>query len=104
MVPVDLSQPRKGAAFERLPGSAWAFFGLLLLVSYVPVLLRLVRQWDSDPDMGHGFFVPVVACFIVWQKRRELLALTPSPNWWGLAVVLYGALQLYIATLGAELF
>jgi exosortase len=76
----------------------------LLLFSYAPVLWRLVEQWDSDPDMGHGFFVPVVAGFIVWQNRRELLALKPSPNWWGLAVVLYGALQLYIATLGAELF
>jgi exosortase len=81
-----------------------ACLGALLLFSYAPVLWRLVGQWDSDPDMGHGFFVPVVAGFIVWQNRRELLALTPSPNWWGLAIVLYGALQLYIATLGAELF
>ena len=88
----------------RFPWSAWALFGALLLASYAPVLWRLVRQWDSDPDMGHGFFVPVVAGFIAWQKRHELLALTPSPNWWGLAVVLYAAFQLYIATLGAELF
>ena len=88
----------------RLPWSAWVWFAALLLVSYAPVLWRLVRQWDSDPDMGHGFFVPVVAGFIAWQKRRELWALEPSPNWWGLAVVLYAALQLYIATLGAELF
>src|SRR5579862_6368051 len=88
----------------RLPWSAWAWFGVLLIVAYAPVLWRLVRQWDSDADMGHGFFVPVIAGFIVWQKRRELAALTPSPNWWGLAIVLYGALQLAIATLGAELF
>jgi exosortase len=88
----------------RLPWSAWAWFVALLLVSYAPVLWRLVRQWDSDPDMGHGFFVPVVAGFIAWQQRHELRALEPSPNWWGLAVVLYAALQLYIATLGAELF
>jgi exosortase len=81
-----------------------AWLGALLLFSYAPVLWRLVEQWDSDPDMGHGFFVPVVAGFIVWQNRHELLLLTPSPNWWGLAIVLYGALQLYIATLGAELF
>jgi len=88
-------------------GISWfvlAWLGALLLFSYAPVLWRLVEQWDVDPDMGHGFFVPVVAGFIVWQNRRELLALSPSPNWWGLAVVLYGALQLYIATLGAELF
>jgi len=88
----------------RLPWIAWAWFGALLLASYAPVLWRLVQQWDSDPDMGHGFFVPLVAGFIGWQKRRELAALDASPNWWGLAVVLYGALQLYIATLGAELF
>lgn len=87
-----------------LPWAVWAWFGALLLLIYAPVLWRLVRQWDSDPDMGHGFFVPVVAGFIAWQKRRELLALKPSPNWWGLALVVYGALQLYIATLGAELF
>ncbi|HXM44505.1 MAG TPA: exosortase [Bryobacteraceae bacterium] len=89
---------------KRLPWEVWAWFGALLLLSYAPVLWRLVRQWDSDPDMGHGFFVPLVVGFIVWQKRAELLALKSSPNWWGLAVVLYGGLQLYIATLGAELF
>jgi len=88
----------------RLTWQTWAWFGALLLVCYAPVLWRLVRQWDYDPDMGHGFFVPVVAAFIVWQKRHELLALKPSPNWWGLAIVLYAALQLYVATLGAELF
>jgi len=89
---------------ERLPWVAWAWFGALLLASYAPVLWRLVQQWDFDPDMGHGFFVPLVAGFIVWQKRAELAALRSVPNWWGLAVVLYGGLQLWIATLGAELF
>lgn len=89
---------------KRVPWVAWAWFAALLLLSYAPVLWRLVRQWDSDPDMGHGFFVPLIVGFIVWQKRAELLALKPAPNWWGLAVVIYGGLQLWIATLGAELF
>jgi len=89
---------------RRLTWFAWLWFGALLLVSYTPVLWRLVRQWGSDPDMGHGFFVPLVAGFIAWQKREELFRLEPSPSWWGLAIVLYGALQLWIATLGAELF
>ncbi|HVN06949.1 MAG TPA: exosortase [Bryobacteraceae bacterium] len=102
--------PRKAPTAEpelhtgRLSWAVWAWFGVLLLASYAPVLWRLVQQWDTDPDVGHGFFVPVVAGFIAWQKRDALLALEPAPNWWGLAIVLYGALQLYIATLGAELF
>src|SRR5579871_3985799 len=89
---------------NALSWRVWAGLGVLLLACYAPVLWRLIEQWNSDPDMGHGFFVPLVAGFIVWQKRSELAALEPRPNWWGLVIVIYGALQLAIATLGAELF
>ena len=88
-------------------GFSWLsvlWFGVLLAVCYAPVIQRLVRQWFADPDMGHGFFVPAVAGYIVWLKRHEFLSLAPSPNWWGLAIVVLGAVQLYVATLGAELF
>ncbi len=91
---------------ERQPFS-WvtiSWFGILLFLCYAPVLIALVKNWNSDADMGHGFFVPVISAFIVWQKRAELAALNPKPNWWGLPIVLYAALQLYLATLGAELF
>jgi exosortase len=81
---------------------AW-FFGLLI-VCYGPVLLRLVDQWNNDEDMGHGFFVPVIAGYIAWQKKEELLSAKLKPNAWGLVVLLLAACQLYIGTLGAELF
>ena len=86
---------------------AWAeiaWFGAMAVACYAPILLALVRQWDNDPDMGHGFFVPVVAAYIVWRRRDELMAMPAEPNWWGLAVVAYGALQLWIGTLAVELF
>ncbi len=84
------------------PAIAW--FGGLLVVCYAPVLLALVRNWNEDQDMSHGFIVPILAAYIAWQKRDELSARAPAPDWWGLPIVVYGALQLYIATLGAELF
>ncbi len=87
-----------------LPWKSVAWFGALLVLSYAPVLFGLVKQWDQDADMGHGFFVPAIAAFVVWQKRQELAGLKLRPNWWGLAVVLYGGFQLIVATLGAELF
>jgi exosortase len=89
---------------RQLPWNEIAWFGVLMLVCYAPVLRALVRQWGSDPDMGHGFFVPVIAGYIVWQKRNELAAIRPQPNWWGLAVVMIGAVQLIVGTLGVELF
>ena len=83
---------------------AVGWFSLLLIACYAPVLWGLVRQWDQDADMGHGFFVPIIAGFICWQKRQELLNVKPAPTWWGLPVVIWGALQLYVGTLGVELF
>ena len=89
---------------SQLPWGKIAWFGLLMIVCYAPVLRAMVAQWGSDPDMGHGFFVPVIAAYIVWQKRNELAAIKSQPNWWGLAVVMLGAVQLIVGVLGVELF
>ena len=91
-------------AAPKLPWTKIAWFGALLALSYAPVLAHLVRQWNNDPDMSHGFFVPLVFALIIWQRREELAAIKPRPSWWGLILVLYGTAQLFIATLGAELF
>jgi exosortase len=91
---------------EPAPHS-WAlagWFGLLLVVCYAPILRALIYAWIHNEDMGHGFFVPVVAGFIVWQRRGELLALKPEPTWWGISLVVAGGLCLVLATLGAEVF
>lgn len=102
MTPV--TDPATTTAPGKISWVPLAWFGGLLIACYAPILWALVQQWNVNPDMGHGFFVPLIAGFIAWQKREELLALKASPNWWGLAVVAYGGLQLYVATLGAELF
>ena len=89
---------------SQVPWTALVWFAALVVLSYFPVIVRLVDQWSNDEDMGHGFFVPVIAAYIAWQKRDELRAAQLRPNYLGLAVVAFGALQLYIGTLGAELF
>jgi exosortase len=99
-----MTPPLETPAKDKLPWTGIAWFGVLLIACYAPVLRALVRQWNNDPDMGHGFFVPLIAGFIIWQHRDDLAAAKPEPNWWGVVVVAWGGLQLMLATLGAELF
>ena len=105
MVSVPAGQPKiiseKSAKF---PFSSAIWFTALLLVCYGPILYRMVIQWATDENMGHGFFVPIVAGYIAWQRRAELAATPAKPNGWGLAIVIFAALQAIAATLGAELF
>jgi exosortase len=81
-----------------------AWFGALLALCYWPVIVSLVSQWNTDEDMGHGFFVPILAAYIAWQSREEFLAAPAKQSWWGFALVIYAGIQLLIATMGAELF
>jgi exosortase len=90
--------------FRRpMPWAKVAWFGGLIFLCYAPILYALLVEWSTNDDMGHGFFVPLISAFIVWQRREELMAIQPRPNWWGLVVVALGAAQLLVATLGVEL-
>jgi len=92
--------PRK----TPLPWVQIAWFAALAIACYAPILYRLALQWSDDPDMGHGFFVPLVVGMIVWQRREDLAATEIRPSWWGLLVILLGAAQMVLGTLGVELF
>jgi exosortase len=99
--------PDRGAAVEersQLPWTAMIWFAVLLFACYAPVLYALAHQWATDDDMGHGFFVPLVAGYIAWQRRSEIAAVKPVPNYWGLVIVLLGAIQMMLGTLGAQIF
>ncbi len=85
-------------------GTAAQITAILLLACYAPLLAGLARQWATDPDMSHGFFVLPVVAFVVWRRREELAAIRPVTNWWGLAIVIWGAAQMLLGTLGAQVF
>src|SRR5579864_8013664 len=94
----------RDSSTQAMPWTALGWFAMLIALCYWPVLVRLVAQWNNDEDMGHGFFVPILAAYIAWQKRAEFFAVPAKVNWLGLALVIYAGLQLCVATLGAELF
>lgn len=107
MTPVLTGSVREGGATGTPNPFSWTTIGwisLLLGICYAPVLYHLAQQWIGDEDMGHGMFVPVIAAIIAWQKREQIARLPPKRNWWGLVVMIWAALQLWLATLGAELF
>ncbi|HTS51613.1 MAG TPA: exosortase/archaeosortase family protein [Bryobacteraceae bacterium] len=92
------------ATQPRLAWPAMAWFSALLIACYAPLLWALARQWATAEDMSHGFFVPLVAGYIVWRKRGELAAIKPSPNYWGLMLAAWGGVQMVLGTLAAQVF
>src|SRR3954449_7215393 len=105
MVTAPVARPAE--ATPSSPKVAWqpiAWFGAHLLGCYAPILYRMGVQWATDENMGHGFFVPLIAGYTAWQRRDALLSTPRKPNGWGLVLVVWAAFQALAATLGAELF
>ena len=71
---------------------------------YVGVVSSLVRQWASDDNYSHGFFVVPLALYFAWERRAKLAAATPHPGLVGLLVILGSVALWMVGLLGAELF
>lgn len=91
-----------------LPGPQWIIVGVALvaLIAYVyyATLANLVRDWWTDPNFSHGFFVPAFSLFVLWQQREQLAGLKPEPSWWGSLFVAGALAMMVLGALGAELF
>jgi exosortase len=76
----------------------------LLLLLYGPILRFLVLQWWSDPDYGHGFFVPLFSGYVLYQERNRWMNGEAKPSNFGFLVMLGAIGLLLVGSLGAELF
>ena len=81
---------------------------LLLTISFSIVfhntILNMAKDWSNDDNYSHGFLVPLIAGFMIWQKREKLADLKVSHNNWGLIVIAAGMSIYLVGNIGAELF
>src|SRR5580700_1480732 len=99
-----LPEHSEAATLRPVPWTAIIWFTGLLILGSFQILQYLVHIWANDEDVGHGFFVPVVAAWIAWQRKDQILSMQLKPAWWGVGVMIWGAAQGYLGTLGAEQF
>lgn len=84
---------------------AAGWLALLVAVCYWPVIGNIVHQWQSDDNMAHGWFVPVIVGYIVWERREELAgAGIGKGSGWGLGVLIGSGVTACLGALAAEIF
>lgn len=80
-----------------LTAAAFAF-------TYHAVFTGLWFDWSTDDNYSHGFFVPLVSAYFLYT-RREMIEKTPvNPSWFGLPVLVLGALQFMAGFVAVEYF
>jgi exosortase len=65
--------------------------GAIVIVSFLwaywATIEQLIRTWNTEPDYSHGFLVPLLASFFLWNARDTLPSITLQFAWPGLLLV-----------------
>ena len=73
-------------------------------ILYYSVFQSMVYDWSNDPDFSHGFLIPLISLFLVWQRSQELEKLPAAPRNLGILVIVTGLFFLMVGNLAAEYF
>ena len=84
------------AGKNAYPYALCAIAALLTIIYYVP-FKRMLWVWNApDTYYSHGFLIVPISLFVVWVKRKELLAAPRKTSLLGYPIILFGAFTLIL--------
>lgn len=63
-----------------------------LLLVYGPYLSELWVVWETDGNYSHGFLIPVISAYLVWELRDRIFSMHHNPTSLGFLPLLCGIL------------
>jgi exosortase D (VPLPA-CTERM-specific) len=77
----------------RNGNSVWLAFlvsALFLGFIYYGGLSYMVEIWGRQEEYSHGYLIPFISLFFIWQKKNELEKLPFAGSWAGVLILLLG--------------
>lgn len=75
----------------------------LFAILYRAGVADLLWQWNNREEYSHGYLIPLVTAYFIWQRRVQLQSLSWQPAWQGLICIAIGAL-LYVMGIASVLY
>ena len=103
---LDRGADRHGGSEVSIRTTLLVVIGIagLLLALYHHILQGLAADWYNDPDYSHGFLVPFISGYFVWERWHRLKGLARTPSHAGIALLACGLFLLVLGSIGAELY
>ena len=82
----------------------WAVFlvsALLLGFVYYDGLSYMAEMWGKKEEYSHGYLIPVISLFFLWQKKNDLEKLPFAGSWAGVLILLSGIVLFVLGELSS---
>lgn len=88
-------QNARNASIRWIKRDVLAALGTAVLIGlfaalFYQVIAQLVHVWSTDENNSHGFLVPLVTIYLIWERRDRLVSLEPRSNIYGIFIVTAG--------------
>ena len=72
----------------------------LLGIAFGPAIADLVGSWVQRPEYSHGFLMPPIAAWVLWERRAQLASLAPRPSIVGIVIMAVALAALLVGEMG----
>ncbi len=72
---------------------------VFLVLAAFPSMLELLNLWEKKEEYSHGYLIPVISLFLVWQVKNSLEKREFVGSWLGFVAVLASSLLLFVGNL-----
>jgi len=77
----------------KIGRAGWVIFALMTVslgLIFKDGLAYLGHLWTVNPEYSHAWLIPLIAAFLIWQRRDALERIPFSGSWAGFALVILG--------------
>jgi exosortase D (VPLPA-CTERM-specific) len=73
----------------------------IAIITYWAGLAEAVTRWGNQEEYSHGFLIPLVTLFILWEKRHLINATKGPPMWSGVLVSVIAVIIFIVGEISA---
>ena len=81
-----------------------AIIFVLIVILYLQPIKELIYDWYNDDNYSHGFLIPIISVYFIWQKRLSLVNIARKKSNLGLIILILGSVIYLVGTAAAEFF
>ncbi len=97
--PSTQQEPANGAPFLLQPLYLIVAVGVAAAFAFAGGIENLFQRWGEQQELSHGYFLPVIAGWIIWSRRDAIIASLGQPVLLGLVGVAASAIILILSEL-----
>lgn len=80
----------------------WLTAAIILMgVAFWGGIDELMVRWDKQEEYSHGYMLPLLTLYFIWQKKNNIIRTEFSPSWWGLTIIVLALIVFVIGEISA---